>query len=59
VVAVAAVVEVFSSDGAPSGVIPVPRTPANVAFAGADGRTLYITAESGLYRVTVVNPGRY
>ena len=26
---------------------------------GADGRTLYITAESGLYRVTLVNPGPY
>jgi YVTN family beta-propeller protein len=52
-------VEVFAPDGAPWGVIRVPRIPANCAFGGADGRTLYITAESDLYRVTLANPGPY
>jgi len=37
--------------------IPVPENPANVAFGGADGRTLYITARTGLYslRMSVVS----
>lgn len=52
-------IEVFAPDGTPWGVIPVPRTPANCAFGGADGRTLYITAGGGLYRVTLAHPGPY
>jgi gluconolactonase len=52
-------IEVFSPDGARWGVIPVPRIPANCAFGGADGRTLFITAREGLYRVTLAIPGPY
>jgi gluconolactonase len=52
-------IEVFAPDGASWGVIPVPRTPANCAFGGADARTLYITAGEGLYRVTLAHPGPY
>lgn len=52
-------IEVFAPDGAPWGVIPMPRIPANCAFGGADGRTLFITAREGLYRVTLANPGLY
>ncbi len=52
-------IEVFAPDGAPWGVIPVPRIPANCAFGDADGRTLFITAREGLYRVTLANPGPY
>lgn len=52
-------IEVFAPDGARWGVIPVPRIPANCAFGGADGRTLFITAREGLYRVTLANPGLY
>jgi gluconolactonase len=52
-------IEVFAPNGAPWGVIPVPRIPANCAFGGADARTLFITAREGLYRVTLVNPGSY
>ena len=29
------------------------------AFGGDDGRTLYITAGEGLYRVTLARPGHY
>jgi gluconolactonase len=50
-------IEVFAPDGARWGVIPVPRIPANCAFGGEDGRTLFITAREGLYRVTLANPG--
>jgi gluconolactonase len=52
-------IEVFAPDGARWGVIPVPRIPANCAFGGEDGRTLFITAREGLYRVTLANPGLY
>ena len=41
-------IEVFAPDGTPWGVIPVPPGwAANCTFGGADGRTLYITAEKG------------
>ena len=52
-------IEVFAPDGSRWGDIPVPRTPSNCAFGGPDGRTLFITAEGGLYRVTLANPGPY
>jgi len=39
-------IEVFAPDGTRWGVIPVLRTPSNCAFGGADGRTLFITAEN-------------
>ena len=32
-------------------------TPANCTFGGADGRTLYITARTGLYEVRLTIPG--
>jgi len=31
----------------------VPEGPANCAFGGPDGKTLFITARTGLYRVSV------
>ena len=52
-------IAVFAPDGEPWDVIAVPRTPANCAFGGADGRTLYITAREGLYRLRLANPGQY
>jgi gluconolactonase len=50
-------IEVFAPDGARWGVIPVPQVPSNCTFGGTDGRTLFITAQEGLYRVTLANPG--
>ncbi len=44
-------VNVWRPDGTPIGSIPVPETPANVTFGGADGRTLFITARTSLYAV--------
>jgi gluconolactonase len=53
-------IEVFAPDGTLWGKIPVPPGwAANCAFGGADGRTLYITAGEGLYRVTLAHPGPY
>jgi len=44
---------VFDATGATLGVIETPETPANCAFGGADGKTLYVTARTGLYRVNL------
>jgi gluconolactonase len=44
---------VFDSTGTKLGVIETPETPANCAFGGDDGRVLFVTARTGLYRVRV------
>jgi len=48
---------VYRPDGTRVGVIEVPETPANCAFGDRDGKTLYITARTGLYRVRLRHPG--
>ncbi|MFN0248815.1 MAG: SMP-30/gluconolactonase/LRE family protein [Kofleriaceae bacterium] len=50
-------IEVFAPDGARWGAIATPMKPANCAFGDADHRTLYITAQNGLYRVRLANAG--
>jgi gluconolactonase len=50
-------VEVFAPDGTRWGAITVAEKPANCAFGDADHRTLYITAQTSLYRVRLANPG--
>lgn len=42
---------VYSAEGAELLRIPVPETVSNVCFGGADGRTLYMTATTSLYRI--------
>lgn len=49
---------VFEPDGTHLGVIVTPERPANCAWGDADGKTLYITARTSLYRVRVQVPGR-
>ncbi|MCG8651312.1 MAG: hypothetical protein MI861_15845 [Pirellulales bacterium] len=44
-------VEIFSAQGEHRGLVTFPEQPANVAFAGADRKTMYVTARKGLYRV--------
>jgi len=44
---------VFSPDGTHLGSIQPTERPANLAFGGADGMTLYMTAQTGFYRVPV------
>ena len=44
-------VEVFAPDGTRWGVIEVPEQPANCTLGGPDGKTLFITARTGLYSV--------
>jgi len=51
-------VDVYKPDGTPWGNIAVPEQPANVAFGGADRRTLYIAAMTGLYQIHLNIPGK-
>jgi gluconolactonase len=48
---------IFSPEGKPLGTILVPERAANVNWGGADRKTLYITASSSIYRVTLKVPG--
>jgi gluconolactonase len=48
---------VFSPAGKHLGTIQPPETPANCAFGDTDGKTLYITARTGFYRVKLLIPG--
>jgi len=47
---------VFSADGKHLGTIKPPETPANCGW-GDDGRSLYITARTGLYRIKLAVAG--
>jgi gluconolactonase len=48
---------IFSPDGKHLGNINPPETPANLAWGEADGKTLYMTARTGLYRIKLNIPG--
>ncbi|HEY5944812.1 MAG TPA: SMP-30/gluconolactonase/LRE family protein [Kofleriaceae bacterium] len=56
-VATMAGIEVFSPSGTKWGTIDVPMQPSNCAFGGADHKTLFITARTALYKVTLAHPG--
>jgi len=49
---------VFAPDGTRLGVIRTPEVPANVAFGGADLRTLFLTARTSIYSLRVKTPGQ-
>jgi gluconolactonase len=55
---VAGTIKVFSSGRQSLGEISVPKQPSNVAFGGPARKTLYITAQSGLYSIELNVPGR-
>jgi len=44
-------VHIFAPGGKLIGKILVPETPANLCFGGADGQTLFITAQTSLYSI--------
>jgi gluconolactonase len=48
---------VLSAQGAHLGTIKAPQLPANFAWGDADGKTLYMTARTGLYRMRLNIPG--
>lgn len=46
-------VQIFAADASPRGLVKFPEQPANVTFGGKDKKTMYVTARTGLYRVTM------
>jgi gluconolactonase len=48
---------IFSPEGKPLGTILMPENASNVAWGGIDRKTLYITASTSIYRVTLKVPG--
>lgn len=46
-------VEIFSQAGKHLGLVVFPQQPANVTFGGADRKTMYVTARTGLYRIAM------
>jgi gluconolactonase len=48
---------IFSPEGKPLGIILMPERTSNVAWGGADRKTLYITASSSIYRIALKVPG--
>lgn len=48
---------IISAAGKHLGTIVAPKLAANFAWGGADGRTLYLTARSTLYRMDMLVPG--
>lgn len=50
-------VEIYAPDGARLGRIPLPEVVSNCTFGGPQGTTLFITATSSLYALTVATTG--
>jgi gluconolactonase len=50
-------VEVISSKGEALGVIPLPKKPQNLAFAGKDKKTLYVVGRGSAYKIALLTPG--
>jgi gluconolactonase len=55
--ATAAGIQVFSPQGKLLGTIPVSRNPQNLAFAGSDKKTLYITGRGAIYKIDMLSQG--
>jgi gluconolactonase len=50
-------ITVLSPDGEVIGTIKIPESPSNCCFGGDDFQTLFITARTSLYAITLTNPG--
>lgn len=50
-------VQVFSAKGEPLGVIALPKSPQNIAFAGKDKKTLYVVGRGAAYRIALLAAG--
>jgi gluconolactonase len=48
---------IMSPEGKHLGTVKTPELPANLTFGDADGKTLYLTARTGLYRIRLKIPG--
>jgi gluconolactonase len=56
-VASTAGVQVFSAEGEALGVIPLPKAPQNLAFAGPGKRSLYVVGRGAAYRIAALTSG--
>jgi gluconolactonase len=50
-------VEIFNAKGEALGIIPLPKKPQNLAFAGSDKKTLYIVGRGAAYKVPLLTRG--
>jgi len=50
-------IRIFEPGGKPLGLMAFPEVPANLHWGGADACTLYVTARTSVYRVTLSIPG--
>ncbi len=50
-------IEVFDKQGQALGVIPIPKKPQNLAFAGQDKKTLYVVGRGAVYKLPVLTAG--
>jgi gluconolactonase len=50
---------IFSPEGKHLGTLEIPERVGNVAWGGADHKTLYVAASSSIYRITLKIPGVY
>lgn len=50
-------VEVFSPQGRHLGTIPLSRAPQNLAFAGADKKTLYVVGRGSAFKIQMLSQG--
>ncbi len=50
-------IHVFEADGTLRTTVAFPQAPANCAFGGEDGRTLYVTARTAVYRIRTRDAG--
>jgi gluconolactonase len=50
-------VQVFSPQGQHLGTIPVSRSPQNLAFAGADKKTLYLVGRGAAFKIQMLSQG--
>jgi gluconolactonase len=48
---------IFAPDGKHLGTLHGPEHPHNMAWGDADRQTLYLTAQTGIYRIRLTNPG--
>jgi gluconolactonase len=55
--ATSAGVQVFSPEGKHLGTIPLSRSPQNLAFAGADKKTLYVVGRGAAFKVQMLSQG--
>jgi gluconolactonase len=50
---------IISSEAKLLGKITTPERPANMAWGDADGKTLYLTAHSGIYKIRIITGGKF